>query len=80
MEWWGELVVVVLVKLVVVVVGGCGGCWRWWGVRGGGGDDGVEGVVNLMEVVVNFGGGREVMAVGFDEIGGGECNHLEGGE
>ena len=37
-------------------------------------------VENLMEVVVNFGGGREVMVVGFDEIGCGEwLVEVEGG-
>ena len=58
-----------------------GGGWWCWGVRGGGeGDDGVVGVVNLMEVVLNFGGGREVIVVGFDEIGGGEwLVEVEGG-
>ena len=37
-------------------------------------------VVNLMEVVVNFGGGREVVVMGFGEIGdGGELVEVEGG-
>ena len=82
-----ELVLIVMVvwwrSLVVVVVGGgsgCGDCWRWWGVRGGGGDDGVVGVVNLIEMVVDFGRGREVVVVGFVEIrSSGWLVEVEGG-
>ena len=37
-------------------------------------------VVDLMEVLVNFGGGREVVVMGFDNIGGGGClMEVEGG-
>ena len=37
-------------------------------------------MVDLMEVMVNFGGGREVVVVSFDEIGSGGCLvEVEGG-
>ena len=50
-----------------------GGDWWCWGVGGGGGgDDRVVGVVELVEMVVDFGEEEEDEVLGYVEIGGKE--------